>query len=211
MSTRQQHLFTPNCRSWSTEILRKNRLPGLWIIVESVSKRSGLVSHYFSPLKLHPPCRHSPPGPQHPAEVPGRLHLRKKARTGDPTMRRSRSEVNFPWSWRSEDWATVFWVPWGLCSQPSKPDSTGLWVLYHQHPARGLCPIQSSMGTHACSGSREGITAHVREVGGNKWAFLFLLLLFFNLHFYASVSVQPPDSTMTHTNSLSLLWGILLP
>ena len=47
--------------------------------------------------------------------------------------------------------------------------------LYYQHPAFCLYPIQSSMGTHVCPGSRDLIAAQVRELGGNKWSFLFLL------------------------------------
>ena len=104
--------------SWPTvvpgaEILRENRLPGLWITVDSVSKhRSACVSHLL-PHKAPPsPLDISPPGPQHPAEVPRRLHLRKKARTEDPTMR-SGKQVKFPQSRRSEGWVTIFSVPWG--------------------------------------------------------------------------------------------------
>ena len=164
------------------------------------------------PKSLPLPSRLLPTWTTQPAEGPRRLHSQKMACVGHQSTRRPRVR----WFSKVLDVRGLGHHPLGalgLCSQPSKPDSTGLGAggLYYQHPTRGLCPIQSSTGTHACSGSREGIAAQVREVGGNKWAFLFLLLLFFNLHFYASVSVQPPDSTMTHTYSLSLLWGILLP
>ena len=52
-------------------------------------------------------------------------------------------------------------------------------------PCPAICPNQSSSGTQACSGSRDGIAARVREVGGNKMDIPFLLL-FFTHQFCAS-------------------------
>ena len=155
MSTRQQHFFMANCCSWSTEILRENRLPGLWITEDSVSKHRSSCVSLLLPHKAPPsPLDISPPGPQHPAEVPRRLHLRKKARTEDPTMR-SGKQVKFPQSRRSEGWVTVFRVPWGLCSQPSKPDSTGL----EGRSVKDTLPSHLSPSSPAYLSSRGGLEA----------------------------------------------------
>ena len=77
-------------------------------------------------------------------------------------------------------------------------------------PCPAICPIQSSSGTQACSGSRDGIAAQVREVGGNKMDIPFLLL-FFTLQFCASCQWATAWFNYDIHICISLVWGIHLP
>ena len=85
-----------------------------------------------------------------------------------------------------------------------------------------LNPPQPRHETQAWSGSRDGIAAQIREVIGNKLGIAFFPIVFFNvilklcwsivnLQFLLAASVQPPDSVMAYTYSVSVLFWILLP
>ena len=94
----------------------------------------------------------------------------------------------------------------GLCSPPSKPDSAGLGELYYQHPVCCLYPIQSSVGTHACSGARDGIEPKSGRLEGTNGHFFS----FFQFsHSVVSNSVTPwtaaCQASLSITNSRSLL------
>ena len=78
-------------------------------------------------------------------------------------------------------------------------------------------PLQSSHGTQAWSGSRDWKAAQVREIRGDKIgnSLLFSLILCrYNIDLYLfcsfvlDVSVQAPDSVMTYTYSISVLFSI---
>ena len=69
-------------------------------------------------------------------------------------------------------------------------------------PAWAPTPAQGpGKGSQPKSGRLEGTNGH-------SFSFFYFSLISI---FMLLVSVHPPDSIMTHTYSLSLLWGILLP
>ena len=73
-----------------------------------------------------------------------------------------------------------------------------------------VCRIPCSHGTRACSGSRDGLAAQVRETGGNKIDVPFLLL-FLNLQFCACqhpVAWFHYDMSIQHLSSLGGFFAI---
>ena len=97
----------------------------------------------------------------------------------------------------SESWGTIFWVHWRLCSQPSKPDSTGL----SGGSVKGALP--SCLCPHAFQQWDPSLLRHQgwdrnssQGVGGNKMGFLFFDFSLIS-NFVPLVSGQPSDSTMT--------------
>ena len=95
----------------------------------------------------------------------------------------------------------------GLCSQPSKPDSTGLGGLYYQHPACCLYPIQSSVGTHACSGARDGIEPKSGRLEGTNGHFFsfFSVQSLSRVQLFATPGTAARQGSLSFTNSWSLL------
>ena len=106
---RQQQFFLPKSDSSGNEILRENRLPGLWIRVESAwANTQGLLSQCIFLLKLYL----SPPDPFQPgAPLPAWI--------GDPSTQRL---GDFSKVLVISGLGHHLWVHWRLCSQPSKPD-----------------------------------------------------------------------------------------
>ena len=87
-----------------------------------------------------------------------------------------------------------------LCSPPSKPDSAGLGELYYQHPACCLYPIQSSVGTHACSGARDAIEPKSGRLEGANGHFFF----FFSVQSLSRVQLFATPWTAERQASLSI-------
>ena len=95
----------------------------------------------------------------------------------------------------------------GLCSPPSKPDSAGLGELYYQHPACCLYPIQSSVGTHACSGARDGIepkSGRLEGANGHFFSF-FSVQSLSRVQLFATPGTAACQASLSFTNSWSLL------
>ena len=95
----------------------------------------------------------------------------------------------------------------GLCSPPSKPDSTGLGGLYYQHPACCLYPIQSSVGTHACSGARDAIepkSGRLEGANGHFFSF-FSVQSLSRVQLFVTPGTAACQASLSFTNSWSLL------
>lgn len=102
--------------------------------------------------------------------------------------------------------------PLGLCSQPSKPGSTGFKGGQLDTLPRCLIPIQSGHGTQDYSGSGVGWKPEVRvrrELEIKAYFFFLLLLLLSPVLCFRSVCSH--SSITTYTNSIYLVLGILLP
>ena len=99
-------------------------------------------------------------------------------------------------------------MPWD--SVPSQANQTVqfFWgLLYYQHAACCLYPIQSSMGTHACSGSRDGIEPKSgRLEGTNRHSFSFFSVQSLShVQLFVTPWTAARQASLSFTNSWSLL------
>ena len=79
--------------------------------------------------------------------------------------------------------------------------------LYYQHPACCLYPIQSNMGTHACSGARDGIepkSGRLEGTNGHSFSF-FSVQLLSHVQLFATPGTAAPQASLSFTISQSLL------
>ena len=139
-----------------------------------------LVSHFF-PLKLHHPFPPDSfqPGPQHPAEGPRRLHSQKGSLSWESQPQRSWGLGNISKILEDRGLGPHYWGALGTLVSVRK---TRQKRFKRGSQLRAHClvvstPPQSSDGTQAYSGSRDGIAVQVRKVGGNKQGNAFI---FFN-------------------------------
>ena len=154
---------------------RESGLPGLWMRVKCAwANFQRLVSHYFFPLKFHPVF---PPE----SSNPGALLL---LRSWEAALLGRRLQLGTPAPVNLDSW----WLYPGPEGQPpslggtrdsgssqGKPDSAGLTGVSMKGTSWPVStPPQSSPGTWVYSGSRNEISAHVKEVAGYKLVIPFL-------------------------------------
>ena len=79
--------------------------------------------------------------------------------------------------------------------------------LYYQHPACCLYPIQSSVGTHACSGARDAIepkSGRLEGANGHFFSF-FSVQSLSRVQLFATPGTAACQASLSFTNSWSLL------
>ena len=138
------------------------------------------MSHFF-PLKLHHPFPPDSfqPGPQHPAEGPRRMHSQKGSLSWESQPQRSWGLGNISKILEDRGLGPHYWGALGTLVSVRK---TRQKRFKRGSQLRAHClvvstPPQSSDGTQAYSGSRDGIAVQIRKVGGNKQSDAFI---FFN-------------------------------
>ena len=137
------------------------------------------MSHFF-PLKLHHPFPPDSfqPGPQHPAEGPRRLHSQKGSLSWESQPQRSWGLGNISKILEDRGLGPHYWGALGTLVSVRK---TRQKRFKRGSQLRAHClvvstPPQSSDGTQAYSGSRDGIAVQIRKVGGNKQSDAFILI-----------------------------------
>lgn len=143
--------------------------------------------------------------------MPRRLHLRKKARIGNPTMKRSRSEGEFSTVLEVRGLSHHLLGAVGTLFTASLIQIVGVQKggqLMTPCPAVSS-PSSPAMGLRSLLRAPGWVSRPIWEFGGKKTGIPFFFLFSLSSSVLLHVSVQPSDSIMTYTNSISLVMGPL--